>query len=97
MYRIKKIIFALTHPMHWLRNYRYSKHADAWFDTALLNPEFEVHNEYEVSLNGVMIWYTNYPYAVHILRTRTSPSRYNVKRFKDALDYYDFTQKTKRE
>ena len=97
MYKIKKTIFALTHPWHWIRNYKYSKHADIWFDTALINPEFNVHDEYEVSLNGVRIWYRNHPFAVHILKTRTSPSRYNVERFKDALDYYIFTQKTKRE
>ena len=95
MHRIKKIIFALTHPSHWIRNYKYSKQVDTWFDTALLDPCFDIHNEYEVSLNGVKIWCRGHPYAVHLITTETSPSRYNVERFKDALDQYIFTQKLK--
>lgn len=90
--RILDIIFAITHPNHWLRNDRASAKADKWLKKVMENDAVKSANSYVAELeNGQMVWVGNYPYSYGQIwyqggNNTPMPYRRTVYKFKKYLE-----------
>ena len=62
IYKIKRYIFALTHPNYWLQNYTYNSALDEIINS--LNwDEVEIESRYHALIDGRRFWVASHPYS----------------------------------
>ena len=89
---LKDVVFALTHPSHWLRNHQTSKELDNWFNEQMdKSVVFKNINEHYAVLNGTCVWISNYPYASFQV-SGAIPKRRTVYKLKEWLIVSEVTK-----
>jgi hypothetical protein len=85
MKRILDILYALTHPIHWVRNYPACKYYDKWLHSVIENDSILRLTDCRAFTKDKVIWIENYPYAYSKLND-VMVYRRTVGKFKKYID-----------
>lgn len=61
---LKFLLTVIKEPIEWVSINKYNKEYDLWFANAIKNYEFVRLNEFEVMIDGKILWAANYPYGI---------------------------------
>lgn len=96
MKRLLDILFALSHPSHWGRNYQYNAEWDALVNEAITNGTVRRITEYRAEMGNGAIWIGGYPFAYgypYIPKNAPiMPARRTVKRLRDHINSVDMAE-----
>ena len=96
MKRLLDILFAISHPTHWVRNHKYNAEWDALVNEAITNGTIRQRSDYTAFMGSGVIWTGSYPfsychpYSPNFLQIM--PARRTVKRLYRHLNLVDMAE-----
>jgi len=93
---MKNFLKILFNPAIWFLNYPVSKKWDKLLNEVLDSPNLHIKQEgpYTVSINGLKVWVSNYPYAYGTpYLIHASPRRTTILKLKKMMDKLEKSRK----